>query len=193
MVTRPRRGSPIPVMSFMASVTMSEPIVAHTPGSTPPELMSRIYATAYGTQMTQLLSREQITPETGIEEEFRDIIQKLLVRQASLEGLLCKTCELGHLQQRRAAVLGHRPGPLGAEQRLQRVALLLGLVEFLLGDRLVAENPTKFLGHFDHRFLGLVALHGSGSVEGTLSARGIHGRTRAVGPVLILAEIEVQT
>jgi hypothetical protein len=28
--------------------------------------------------MTQLLSREQITPETGIEEEFRDIIQRLL-------------------------------------------------------------------------------------------------------------------
>ncbi len=48
------------------------------PGSSPPELMSRIYATAYGAQMTQLLSREQITPETGIEEEFRDIIQKLL-------------------------------------------------------------------------------------------------------------------
>jgi DNA primase len=48
------------------------------PGSTPPELMSRIYATAYGAQMTQLLSREQITPETGIEEEFRDIIQRLL-------------------------------------------------------------------------------------------------------------------
>jgi DNA primase len=48
------------------------------PGSTPPELMSRIYATAYGAQMTQLLSREQITPETGIEAEFRDIIQNLL-------------------------------------------------------------------------------------------------------------------
>jgi DNA primase len=48
------------------------------PGSTPPELMSRIYATAYGSQMTQLLSREQITPETGIEDEFRDIIQNLL-------------------------------------------------------------------------------------------------------------------
>ncbi|MDY6984124.1 MAG: hypothetical protein SV422_13655, partial [Pseudomonadota bacterium] len=48
------------------------------PGSTPPELMSRIYATAYGAQMTQLLSREQITPETGIEDEFRDIIQNLM-------------------------------------------------------------------------------------------------------------------
>ncbi|MEY4640079.1 MAG: hypothetical protein RLZZ227_73 [Pseudomonadota bacterium] len=48
------------------------------PDSTPPELMSRIYATAYGAQMTQLLSREQITPETGIEEEFRDIIHTLL-------------------------------------------------------------------------------------------------------------------
>ncbi|MGV3591549.1 MAG: DNA primase [Gammaproteobacteria bacterium] len=48
------------------------------PGSTPPELMSRIYATAYGAQMTQLLSREQITPETGIEDEFRDIVHNLL-------------------------------------------------------------------------------------------------------------------
>jgi DNA primase len=48
------------------------------PDSTPPELMSRIYATAYGAQMTQLLSREQITPETGIEDEFRDIVRNLL-------------------------------------------------------------------------------------------------------------------
>lgn len=48
------------------------------PGSSPPELMSRIYATAYGAQMTQLLSREQITPETGIEDEFRDIVQNLM-------------------------------------------------------------------------------------------------------------------
>lgn len=50
------------------------------PGSSAPELMSRIFATAYGAQMTQLLSREQITPETGIEEEFREIIQKLLAQ-----------------------------------------------------------------------------------------------------------------
>src|SRR5690606_11249766 len=48
------------------------------PQSSPPELMSRIYATAYGAQLTQLLSREQITPETGIEDEFRDIIDRLL-------------------------------------------------------------------------------------------------------------------
>jgi DNA primase len=48
------------------------------PGSSPPDLMSRIYATVYGAQMTQLVSREQITPEEGIEDEFRDIVGKLL-------------------------------------------------------------------------------------------------------------------
>jgi len=48
------------------------------PNSSQPELMSRIYATAYGAQLTQLLSREQITPDTGLEEEFRDITLKLL-------------------------------------------------------------------------------------------------------------------
>ena len=48
------------------------------PGSTPPELLSRIYATAYGAQLTQLLSREQITPETGIAAEFQEIVERLL-------------------------------------------------------------------------------------------------------------------
>src|SRR5690606_18343876 len=37
------------------------------------------------------------------------IIEKLLVRQASLEGLLCKTGKFCNLQESRFAVLGGRP------------------------------------------------------------------------------------
>ncbi len=78
------------------------------PDSSPPELMSRIYATAYGAQMTQLLSREQITPETGIEDEFRDIISKLLdqYRQHQQRASLVNT-----LRERHAA--RQPPGDLG--------------------------------------------------------------------------------
>jgi len=48
------------------------------PDSSPPELLSRIYATVYGGQLTLLLNRELITPEAGIEHEFRDIVATLL-------------------------------------------------------------------------------------------------------------------
>jgi DNA primase len=48
------------------------------PDSTTTDFMGRIYATAYGNQLTQLLSREQITPEEGIEQEFQEILDKLL-------------------------------------------------------------------------------------------------------------------
>jgi DNA primase len=48
------------------------------PDSSTTDFMGRIYATAYGNQLTQLLSREQITPEEGIEREFQDILDKLL-------------------------------------------------------------------------------------------------------------------
>jgi DNA primase len=72
------------------------------PDSSPPELMSRIYATTYGVQMTQLLGREQITPETGIEDEFQDIIRTLLDqhRQRQQKHSLLET-----LKQRHAARL----------------------------------------------------------------------------------------
>jgi DNA primase len=48
------------------------------PCSTTPELLGRIYATPLGTQLTQLLSREQITPVEGVSQEFREIISHLL-------------------------------------------------------------------------------------------------------------------
>ena len=48
------------------------------PDSTTTDFMGRIYATAYGSQLTQLLTREQITPEEGIEKEFQEILDKLL-------------------------------------------------------------------------------------------------------------------
>ena len=53
-------------------------IAKSAPDASPPELMGRIYATDYGTQLTQLLGRESITPETGIEAEFREILQHLV-------------------------------------------------------------------------------------------------------------------
>jgi DNA primase len=48
------------------------------PASTTPELLGRIYATPLGSQLTQLLNREQITPTEGLEQEFNDIIGHLL-------------------------------------------------------------------------------------------------------------------
>lgn len=48
------------------------------PNSTTEELMSRIYATAYGSQLTELFGKELITPHEGMLEEFRDILQRLL-------------------------------------------------------------------------------------------------------------------
>lgn len=48
------------------------------PSSSTPELLGRIYATPLGSQLTQLLNREQITPTEGIEQEFNEIITHLL-------------------------------------------------------------------------------------------------------------------
>ena len=48
------------------------------PASSTPELLGRIYATPLGSQLTQLLNREQITPAEGIEQEFNEIIGHLL-------------------------------------------------------------------------------------------------------------------
>ncbi len=48
------------------------------PSSTTPELLGRIYATPLGTQLTQLLNREQITPVEGVSQEFREIMNHLL-------------------------------------------------------------------------------------------------------------------
>ena len=48
------------------------------PSSSTPELLGRIYATPLGTQLTQLLNREQITPVEGVNQEFHEIIAHLL-------------------------------------------------------------------------------------------------------------------
>lgn len=48
------------------------------PESTTPDLMYRIYATPYGNQLTQLLGKELITPEAGMLDEFRDVLQRLV-------------------------------------------------------------------------------------------------------------------
>jgi DNA primase len=50
------------------------------PASTTAELMSRLYATPYGNQLTEIFGREFITPEEGIAEKFSQDL-KLLVDQ----------------------------------------------------------------------------------------------------------------
>ena len=66
--------------------------------------MSRIYATSYGSQMTQLLSREQITPETGIEQEFADILGRLFeqYRTRRQKSALLETLRVHHARRQRA-------------------------------------------------------------------------------------------
>jgi len=51
------------------------------PSSSTPELLGRIYATPLGSQLTQLLSKEQITPTEGVVQEFNEIINHLLHTQ----------------------------------------------------------------------------------------------------------------
>lgn len=73
-------------------------IAQSSPDSSPPELMSRIYATDYGSHLTELLGREQITPEAGIEDEFRDILQNLLsqYRKSRERSTLLETLRAQH-------------------------------------------------------------------------------------------------
>jgi DNA primase len=68
------------------------------PDSTAPDLLSRIYATAYGSQLTQLLSKEQITPELGIAREFEDIITRLLeqYQKRKQQSSLLETLRVHH-------------------------------------------------------------------------------------------------
>jgi DNA primase len=74
-------------------------IARAAPGSSPPELMSRIYATDYGSHLTQLLGREQITPEAGIAHEFQEILERLLAQQRQLRE---RAALLAALRQRHA-------------------------------------------------------------------------------------------
>ncbi len=57
------------------------------PNSNTGELMSRIYATAYGSQLTELFGKELITPTEGMLEEFKDILQRLLGQHRNLKIL----------------------------------------------------------------------------------------------------------
>lgn len=64
------------------------------PASTTAELMSRLYATPYGNQLTEIFGREFITPEEGIAEKFAqdlkllvDQYQQRKARHATLEQL----------------------------------------------------------------------------------------------------------
>jgi hypothetical protein len=72
------------------------------------ELMSRIFATAYGGQLTSLLGRELLTPEDGMEHEFSDLLAQMLqghrqrlARQTLLQDLRRRHARLqpdGHSQ-----------------------------------------------------------------------------------------------
>ncbi len=56
------------------------------PSSNTGELMSRIYATSYGSQLTELFGKEHITPTEGMLEEFKDILQRLLEQYHTLKA-----------------------------------------------------------------------------------------------------------
>ena len=53
------------------------------------ELLGRVYDTPIGSQLIQLQDREQITPPTGIEKEFKEIMQ-YLAKIAEREALIAK-------------------------------------------------------------------------------------------------------
>lgn len=53
------------------------------------ELLGRVYDTPIGSQLIQLQDREQITPTTGIENEFKEIMQ-YLAKLAQREALIAK-------------------------------------------------------------------------------------------------------
>ena len=50
------------------------------PQSSTEELMSRLYATAYGSQLTELFGKEHITPSEGMVDEFKDILANLMAQ-----------------------------------------------------------------------------------------------------------------
>ncbi len=52
-------------------------LASHAPGISTHELLAKVYAKPIGSQLIQLMDREQITPPAGIEREFRDIIAYL--------------------------------------------------------------------------------------------------------------------
>lgn len=77
------------------------------PQSTTPELMYRIYATPYGNQLTQLLGKELITPESGMLDEFRDILQRLVSDYLSRKS---QSETLETLRRRHQETISEHPG-----------------------------------------------------------------------------------
>lgn len=76
------------------------------PSSSTPELLGRIYATPLGSQLTQLLNREQITPTEGVMQEFNEIITHLLDsqrRRKSHHDWLEEARQKVHSRQNRAS------------------------------------------------------------------------------------------
>ena len=72
-------------------------LVRSHPAGTTSELMGRLYGTPLGSRLTQLLPREQITPEAGRAKEFSELLHRLLqshqhkkTRQSRLEEALEK-------------------------------------------------------------------------------------------------------
>lgn len=59
------------------------------PANSTHELLGRVYDTPIGSQLIQLQDREQITPPTGIENEFKEIMQ-YLAKIAEREALIAK-------------------------------------------------------------------------------------------------------
>jgi DNA primase len=64
------------------------------------ELMSRIFATAYGAQLTSLLGRELLTPQDGMEQEFSDLLAQMLLghRQRRARQTLLQDLRRRHAQ-----------------------------------------------------------------------------------------------
>lgn len=85
-------------------------IAKAAPDSSPPELMSRIYATDYGSHLTQLLGRELITPEEGIGAEFKGILDRLVLEHRKRQDryTLLETLRQRHAQREDAADQGQQ-------------------------------------------------------------------------------------
>lgn len=66
-------------------------LAAKAPKVSTHELLAMVYAKPIGSQLIQLMDKEQITPKTGIEGEFREIVaylENLLHRLQSQQSLL---------------------------------------------------------------------------------------------------------
>jgi DNA primase len=60
-------------------------IARSSPDASPHELMGRLYSTDYSEQLTQVLSRELITPKEGFAHEFKELLTGLTQQQQQLK------------------------------------------------------------------------------------------------------------